>query len=786
MLPTSALWDGSPRILSEDLQPPVEPLALLLRLGAVADAGAVVRRAARALLDLPEGPCASWPSWLAAHQRPAADRLTAILERYGGALLADAVGLGKSYVALAVALARSEPFTLVVPGVLVPQWRALLARHNAAAPIITHEWLSTRDYRHLPPFTAPYRLVVVDEAHRFRNPQTRRYHALAKLVVGARVLLVTATPVHNRLADLFHLFRLFLRDHELAALGIASLRRAAAGEVVPATLAAVAARLTVARSRDRVRAGYGRGPVALSFPQRAPGERVRAGVAPEPLLLACVAGAERLGTGGPAAPLLRITLLRRLASSLAAFRASLARHEAFLDLALAAAQQGRALDAHDFSRFCAVGDAGDAQLALFAILLEPGAGPARPDDLAMTRELRAIARAQEDPKADALAALLGNRSGKTIVFVEAAATVRHLLRCLRGRRVAGVVGETGLFAGDAGGRAEALRAFAPLAQGAGPPPAALETDVLIATDLLSEGLNLQDAARVIHYDLPWSPARLAQRVGRIDRLGSPHDRIETITFLPHRAIERALAVERRLAAKVAAQQAAGAAQVESPSGQVPGAAGLDWCDRLHSLAARGEPAAPAGACAAVRGHEPALVLVVRIGGLVEALVVVGEATVADPRRATQLLEAAASAKPAPCDPSVFSAAIRSAAGTVRERVAAVAAARWRAGDRDRLARRLIPWVLAAGRRAARRRDAPELVRLDGLVSRLALGMTAGEEQLLEELLGRGAALAIGDVLAWHERLPPPREPPEAPRVELVAALAIGPAAPGQRSGVAEQ
>src|SRR2546427_8110800 len=154
MLPTSALWDGSPRVLSEDLQPPVEPLALLLRPGAVADAGAVVRRAARALLDLPEGPCASWPSWLAAHQRPAADRLTAILERYGGALLADAVGLGKSYVALAVALARSEPFTLVVPGVLVPQWRGLLARPNAAAPLLPPAVPSTRGSRHPTPLTA--------------------------------------------------------------------------------------------------------------------------------------------------------------------------------------------------------------------------------------------------------------------------------------------------------------------------------------------------------------------------------------------------------------------------------------------------------------------------------------------------------------------------------------------------------------------------------------------------------------------------------------------------------
>src|SRR3989442_3327399 len=111
MLPTSALWDGSPRILSEDLQAPVEPLALLLRPGAVADAGAVVRRAARALLDLPEGPCASWPSWLAAHQRPAAEPLAAILDRYGGALLAVAARMDS----IATSSAVSHPF---VPSVL--------------------------------------------------------------------------------------------------------------------------------------------------------------------------------------------------------------------------------------------------------------------------------------------------------------------------------------------------------------------------------------------------------------------------------------------------------------------------------------------------------------------------------------------------------------------------------------------------------------------------------------------------------------------------------------------
>src|SRR5207245_1888350 len=116
--------------------------------------------------------------------------------------------------------------------------------------------------------------------------------------------------------------------------------------------------------------------------------------------------------------------------------------------------------------------------------------------------------------------------------VQSRATARYLLRRLPGRRVAAVMGEAGLFGREVAGRGEVLRAFAPRAQGAPSPAPALETDILIATDLLSEGLNLQDAVRVIHYDLPWSPARLTQRVGRIDRAGSHHARIEELTGPP--------------------------------------------------------------------------------------------------------------------------------------------------------------------------------------------------------------------------------------------------------------
>ena len=160
-------WTHPPRILSEHLTPLAEPLACLLAPGAVGPAPAVASLGARALLDLaPLAGKAPWPEWLAPHQIPAAERLIGILARHGGALLADAVGLGKSYVALAVALALGEPFALVVPAVLVDQWRGLLERYGSGAPIITHESLSVNRCRPLPPAAACCRLFVIDEAHR--------------------------------------------------------------------------------------------------------------------------------------------------------------------------------------------------------------------------------------------------------------------------------------------------------------------------------------------------------------------------------------------------------------------------------------------------------------------------------------------------------------------------------------------------------------------------------------------------------------------------------------------
>jgi len=761
MPPTVARW---PRILSEHLVPVVEPLTVALSPGGSGETSprAVVASAARALLDgaplAAITPSSTWPAWLAPHQVPAAERLTAIIARHGGALLADEVGLGKSYVALAVALARGEPFTLVVPAVLVPQWRDLLNRFGQHdVPMITHESLSVSSVR---PSGRP--TVIIDEAHRFRNPDTNRYRALARLVVGSQVLLVTATPIHNRVADLLHLLRLFLRDHALAALGLPSLRNAARREADRSLAYAAVARVIVARSRERVRSGYDGGPVAMVFP-RSTTETVRAGPASDAIVADLAAGVARLRAGGGGAPLLRLMLLRRLGSSLAAFRTALARHDAYLDLATRAATEGRALTPREFQRCFPRAAESDIQLVLFPLLLEHGGGGATPfvaDRRILARLRELLARvAAVDPKADALEMLLTARAVKTIVFTDAQPTARYLLQRLRHRRVAAVFGHVGRFTSGEAPRLEVLRAFAPRAQGGARPTAALETDVLIATDLLSEGLNLQDAERVVHYDLPWSPARLAQRVGRIDRLGSSHGSITTVTFLPPPPLARALTIEERLAKKIGAQQVAGT------NGR------LDWCDQLAPLASSA-CTAPVGSCGAVVGERAETVLVVRIGKLVEAIVVEGEAARTNPAAAARILSTVGGAEPAGVDRVLLQQALDAAAPLIRSRLAAVQDARWRASDRDHFARRLIPWILSAARRAARRGDGEQLTALDALVSRLASGMTAGEELLLEDLLSRQEPLLVQDLLAWHHALPPADSGDSPINVELVAALMV--------------
>jgi hypothetical protein len=77
-----------------------------------------------------------------------------------------------------------------------------------------------------------------------------------------------------------------------------------------------------------------------------------------------------------------------------------------------------------------------------------------------------------------------------------------------------------------------------------------EIHLLIATDVLSEGLNLQDCDRLINYDLHWNPVRLIQRFGRIDRIDSEHDEVHCFNFLPETELERNLGLRETLRRRI--------------------------------------------------------------------------------------------------------------------------------------------------------------------------------------------------------------------------------------------
>jgi superfamily II DNA or RNA helicase len=778
---SSPAW---PRILAEHLADVEEPLGLLLVPGRRVTAREATLRVAR-LLTLGEHDTAlALPGWLAPHQRRAAERLVRMIARHDGAVLADSAGLGKSWIALGVAAALGTPFTLVVPAVLVRQWRALLDRLNLAAEIVTHEELSRPTVR-LPDRPSPF--LIVDEAHRFRAPETRRYDRLARLAVGRRVLLVTATPVCNRPADLIHLVRIFTRDDALVAYGVPSLLRATRCDTVTDALVEALGHLVVARSRTQVEKETRTDAWTGGFPTRVPGTPIRMAPAPEGIVAAALHQLRRLNlpAADGAGSLLKLTLVKRLASSIPAFRATLRRHRDFIEQAMEAARAGRALTREEFQRLFPRDAGPDLQLALLPLLLQSVAPPGDDarwwDSLDRLDRLLDLPFGESDPKVDRLRALLRRSPQRTIVFVDSEVTATHLLRRLSDEfRVAAVTGRAGRIGAERVTRDQVLAAFAPIAQGAAPPREVARVDVLIATDLVSEGLNLQDASRVVHYDLPWSPARLAQRTGRIDRLGSTHREIAVVTFVPTDGLERALRAQWRLLEKLHAQRRLGVPDGEAPAGKLDTGA-LDWADTLARLDRPGRRV-PSGPCiGAAVAERPAVVAVVSISHGEEkdfvALVIDDDGQPRSaPRQFVKLVERASTSGEAP--PGNHEAAlaevVESIAPLVRARLAAVRDARWRSAEHHRPGRRLLPWVMASARRAARSGDAGRLAELDRLLARLASGLTAGEERGLNNLLDGGGSITLDQLIAWNRALPPMTQDVEPIAATLEVVLLLTP------------
>jgi len=586
-------------------------------------------------------------------------RAARICEKFHGVLIADGVGLGKTFIAgellrQTIELRRQRAL-LIAPATLRDGvWERFAARFQLYIECVSYEELAL-DYRlggerkHLKQNPNDYAMIIVDEAQAFRNPDTRRAQALRRLLQGdppKTVILLSATPVNNSLWDLYYLLTYFIgHDAAFSDLGIRSLKdkfvevvRTDPDDLKPDALFDILDATTVRRTRHFVRRYYPNDRVyglkgeeilvrfpdpkvkaiTYSLDQVLPGffDEFEAALAPEEgdpnLTLARYTPTkyrrhpvEDLREAALAG-LLRSGLLKRFESSVRAFARTVEKMADAHDKFLAGVDRGVILTAEGLEEWEQV----DSDEALERLIEETGAETTDEYDLAPLRAaveadrdlLRHFAqkaswvKREEDPKLERLVEQLHEilkqaekegtndedrrNKGKVLIFSYFADTVdwitEHLNDILaRDKRFAPYRGRLASIIGDESRhgitREQAVFGFVPISSEAPPGRDEDRFDILVTTDVLAEGVNLQQCRHIINYDLPWNPMRLVQRHGRIDRIGSPYSEVFIRCFFPDKRLDSLLTLEVRVRRKLA--QAAVSVGVENEV--IPGAATSD-------------------------------------------------------------------------------------------------------------------------------------------------------------------------------------------------------------------
>jgi hypothetical protein len=719
------------RIVAESLVTVSEPVATVLRWPSQAPVAEVAAAIAAHLVP-PVAPIPMF-AWLRPGQERTAGRIVTVLERHCGALLADPVGTGKTFVSLAaaVASANGRGIAAIVPAPLVDQWRTRAAECGVELEVLSHSAVSLG---RLP--TRDPQVVIVDESHHFRHPATKRYAQLARFAAGRRILCVTATPIVNRPEEVAHQLLLGVRDDALRVHGIRSLREGL--------------------RRRRGLEALGELVIASTDLPPLPGRVERtcqwepAGTSPPHWLEAidALTLAERGGVGA----LIRTVLLTAGASSPAALRSALGRYASLLRHADEARKAGVSVDRSALRRLTAESP---EQLMLWEVLPVGEVGDQLPlSDLKEVERIRSgIDLEAPDPKAAALIEVLADQR-PTLVFTTAVATVPYLCSRLTAQAPAWVTGARAGWRHVHLPRHAVLNWFRPSA-------AEISPHVLVTSDVAAEGLDLQRAVRVIHYDLPWTAMRVAQREGRSRRYGGRHPEIEVVRMAPADWAESRLRISSVLGRKAALPRRIGLEGRESM-----------WRWRIE-LSAGWEGRPLTEGVARIDGTTPALLVALvaeRDDVRVPAVGVVDPAGgwSEDPAAIRRILEAAdgvvgsdlGAAELAP-----WSRAVGPMARAVLGRVASETIA---GNHRSPESRAMTDRLRAEMREAVRQRDVAKIKELDHLATFVARGHTAGEALQIREAYLRND----GTVPGMLNGLQTVEAVKGSWRVRLVAAIAV--------------
>ena len=626
-------------------------------------------------------------------QRDAALAIINKLERYNGCILADSVGLGKTFTALSVIKyfeSRNRTVLVLCPKKLFENWNTYrqnyvnnpLARDRFNYDILYHTDLSRESGRSndldLERVNwGNFDLVVIDESHNFRNGgktstdengenlKENRYLRLMNKVIRSgvktKVLMLSATPVNNRFNDLKNQLQLAYEGESEAFdkllptnRGIDDIFRQAQGSyniwadlppeertterllrMLDFDFFRLLDAVTIARSRKHIQQYYdtadiGTFPERLKPISRSPHltdldtainyneifEQLQmlhlAIYAPSAFILPSQLWKykEEESTTGHRLSieereqgiqrLMNMQLLKRLESSVNSFRLTLTRIRDYMQEtldAIARFQSGeRRVSVDDYESVDGDEDEQDFTIGKKKnrILLEDmdyiSWQKEIKDDLEIIRLLLLMLQSitpEHDSKLqqlitdlkDKFAHPINGSNKKVIVFTAFSDTALYLYDCLAEpiKKEYGL--NVALVTGDVEARStlklkekldfnKVLTLFSPISKerAAVYPHLKDEIDVLIATDCISEGQNLQDCDYLLNYDIHWNPVRIIQRFGRIDRIGSKNAQIQLVNYWPDMTLDEYINLKGRVESrmKVTVMTATGDDNILSP------------------------------------------------------------------------------------------------------------------------------------------------------------------------------------------------------------------------------
>ena len=513
------------------------------------------------------------------------------------------------------ALYRGARPLVVCPASLVEMWEWFMERYQIDAPVISMGLLSQKgnermlvdDWR-----TRDRDLVLVDESQNLRRRDTQRYAALQLFTQTRPTILLTATPRATSAWDIYQQVKLWHpQDTTVIPINPPNLREFF-NKVEPRNqdapsraLQEVLNHILIRRTRRHVRTYYPDAQIngqPLVFPDRQletitysieetyrgpddttgesrvykrlhdlMGQLTYARYALFDYVLPEQQNEHRYQelqrAGAALRGLMRVLLFKRFESSVHAFRQTVNRLRDLQRAFRGALERGLVPAGDEATDILYKSDLDD-ELTLYEALEKasirypitdfevPKLQAALDTDIALLDEMARLVEPigpQEDNKLQQLMAMMTGRRtlpgdlvhGKVLIFTQYADTAHYLYDNLRH------LGRIRAVESDTKDRGRVILRFAPKANNYQLQPGDEELRILVSTDVLSEGLNLQDANHVINYDLHWNPVRLIQRVGRVDRIGTEHDTIYAYNFLPETGLERELGIEHRLKNRIA-------------------------------------------------------------------------------------------------------------------------------------------------------------------------------------------------------------------------------------------